>query len=86
MQNLWYRIVFSLAGDEVVIARIDSLPAAGDRGTMPSTVMLLEDYRLVNRIHVPHRVRCFQFGNDGVTGSVTEVSQATVNQDVTIPA
>jgi serine/threonine protein kinase/WD40 repeat protein len=82
---LWYRLFWNKRGDEFVIMRVDELSVVGDANSMPVTVTLLEDYRQVDNVSIPHRVRMFRFGNSFLLGSVLNITEVKINAAVKTP-
>lgn len=81
----WYRVDLISQDGELVISRIDNLPVVINRGTMPVATTLIEDYRSIDGVLVPHRIRCFRFRKDSIVASKLVVSDVTVNEQVSIP-
>lgn len=53
---------------------------------MPRLVTLLDDYRKIEGVSVPYRVRSFLFGDKFLLGAEFVASEASVNDAVVVPA
>jgi hypothetical protein len=84
-KQLWYRLHWKQLADELVLTRIDELPALGTPDSLPKMVTLLDKYRKVDAVNLPHRVRVFRIGNTSLRGAEFVASETKVNDSVLVP-
>lgn len=82
----WCRVFWEQHDDELLITRVDELSVVGGVDSMPLRVALVDDYRAIDGVKIPHRVRTFMFGNpSGMLGAEFVASDVKVNDGVVMP-
>ena len=85
-EHLWYRVFWEQVDKELLITRVDELSVVGDADSMPLRVALVDDYRTIDGIKIPHRVRTYMFANpSGMLGAEFVASEVKVNDAVVMP-
>ena len=85
-EHLWYRVFWEQVDKELLITRVDELSVVGDADSMPLRVALVDDYRTIDSIKIPHRVRTYMFANpSGMLGAEFVASEVKVNDAVDMP-
>lgn len=83
VEHLWYRVFWEQIDKELLITRVDELSVVGDANSMPLRVALVDDYRNIDGVSVPHRVRTYMFANpSGLVGAEFVASEVRVNGGV----
>lgn len=86
VEHLWYRVFWEQTDKEVLITRVDELSVVGGADSMPLRVALVDDYRNIDGVSVPHRVRTYMFANpSGLVGAEFVASEVRVNGGVGMP-
>lgn len=80
----WFRVYWKTIGGDLVIHRIDELSVVGDADSMPRGTSLLEDFRRVDGILMPHRIRRFLFGNNFLIATKYDIDEIKLNDQVTV--
>ena len=86
VEHLWYRVFWEQIDKELLTTRVDELSVVGDANSMPLRVALVDDYRNIDGVSVPHRVRMYMFANpSGLVGAEFVASEVRVNGGVGMP-
>ena len=86
VEQLWYRVFWEQVDQELLITRVDELSVVGGAESMPLRVALVDDYRKIDGVTIPHRVRTFMFANpSGMLGAEFVASEVKVNDAVAMP-
>jgi hypothetical protein len=86
VEHLWYRVFWEQVDKELLITRVDELSVLGGADSMPLRVALVDDYRTIDGVSIPHRVRTFMFANpSGLLGAELVASEVKVNDGVVMP-